>query len=226
MPINSETDLSPNSLSAETFLYDLYEETFQQTVTSSVPCKTITEDYERTNRGDCVVVAHFNETSSNLVHPNKGDETTGIWDKKGIYQLIREDKNGALEVILWAPDMSEKYFTIHDGPGLAHMANFSIDLKDIFIEKNKISLTDVSKKMPFSVRRYELEDMNKNGYKELFLLGDRGDGRKSDKMIQGAYVNQRDYKFTYDFEANKITTFEKQRRLMIMVYTISTVMVL
>ena len=119
-----------------------------------------------------------------------------------------------------------KYFTIHDGPGLAHMANFSIDLKDIFIEKNKISLTDVSKKMPFSVRRYELEDMNKNGYKELFLLGDRGDGRKSDKMIQGAYVNQRDYKFTYDFEANKITTFEKQRRLMIMVYTISTVMVL
>ena len=45
---------------------------FEQPVTSSVPCKTITDDYERTNRGDCVVIAHFNETSSNLVSPDKG----------------------------------------------------------------------------------------------------------------------------------------------------------
>ncbi|MDA8853757.1 peptidoglycan-binding protein [Amylibacter sp.] len=210
---NSQSSLSPNSLEAETFLYDLYEQKFEQTVRSSVPCKTITKDYERTNRGTCVVIAHFNETSSNLVHPDKGDETTAIWDKKGIYPLIREKKNGALEVILWAPDMSEKYLTIHDGPGLAHMANFPIDLKDIFIEKDKISVTNVSRKMPFSVRRYELEDMNKNGSKQLFLLGDREDGRKSgDKMIQGAYANQRDFKFIYDFEADQITTFGKKTK--------------
>jgi uncharacterized protein YuzB (UPF0349 family) len=209
---NSQSSLSPNSLEAETFLYDLYEQQFEQTVRSSVPCKTITKDYERTNRGTCVVIAHFNETSSNLVHPNKGDGTTGIWDKKGIYPLIREKKNGALELILWAPDMSEKYLTIHDGPGLAHMANFPIDLKDIFIEKDKISVTNVSRKMPFSVRRYELEDMNKNGSKQLFLLGDREDGRKSDKMIQGAYANQRDFKFIYDFEADQITTFGKKTK--------------
>ena len=39
---NSQADLSPNSLSAETFLYDLYEETFKRPVVSSVPCVSIT----------------------------------------------------------------------------------------------------------------------------------------------------------------------------------------
>ena len=212
LQIYSQSELDTKSPEAETFLYDLYEETFEQPVTSSVPCKTITDDYERTNMGDCVVIAHFDETSSNLVSPDKGDETTAIWDKHGIYPLIRKNKNGGLEVVLWAPDMSEKFLTVHDGPGLAHMANYHIDFEAIFKNKKRLTLVNKSRRMPFSVRRYELEDMNKNGDEQLFLLGDREDGRKSDYMIQGAYANQRDFKFIYDFEADQITTFGKKTK--------------
>ena len=96
----------------------------EQTGRSSVPCKTITDDYERTNRGACVVTAHFNSTSSNLVLSEKGDETKAIWDKTGIYPPNREQSKAGLEIVMWAPDMSEKAWTVQDGPGLAHKANF------------------------------------------------------------------------------------------------------
>ena len=206
---NSKTNLSPNSLPAETFLYDLYEQTFEQPVTSSVPCKTITDDYERTNRGDCVVIAHFNETSSNLVGTDKGDETTAIWDKKGIYPHTRERADRGLEIVLWAPDMAAKAQTVHDLPGLAHMANYHIDFEAIFKNKKKLTLVNKSRKMPFSVRRYELSDLNNDGIKELFLLGSREDGRKGGnfRKVDKVYANMIDYNFIYDFEKDFIKTF-------------------
>ena len=198
---NFQTDLSPNSLSAETFLYDLYEETFEQPVTSSVPCQTITEDYERTNRGDCVVIAHFNETSSNLV---RGDGNTGLWDKN-IFPLLRERADRGLEIVLWAPDMPEKVWIAHDGPGLAHMANYHIDFEAIFKNKKRLTLVNKSRKMPFSVRRYELSDLNNDGIKELFLVGSREDGRSGGIKYKDLR-NMYDFNYIYDFEEDFITT--------------------
>jgi len=206
---NYQTDLSPNSLSAETFLYDLYEEKFEQPVTSSVPCKTITNDYERTNRGECVVIAHFDETSSNLVYPDKGDETTAIWDKQGIYPHLRERAGRGLEIVLWAPDMSGKAQTVHDLPGLAHMANYHVNFEAIFKNKKRLTLVNQSRKMPLSVRRYELSDLNNDGIKELFLLGSREDGRKGGnfRKVDKMPANMIDYNFIYDFEKDFIKTF-------------------
>ena len=207
---NFQTDLSPNSLPAETFLYDLYEETFEQPVTSSVPCKTITDDYERTNRGDCVVIAHLNETSSNLVIPDKGDETTAIWDKQGVYPHIRERADRGLEIVLWAPDMSKKARTVHDGPGLAHMANYRIDFEAIYKNRKKVTLVNQSRKMPFSVARYELNDLNGNGVEELFLLGDLEDGRGKGKYKNEENMAERN--FIYDFERDRLLTFGPKSR--------------
>jgi hypothetical protein len=206
---NFQTDLSPNSLPAETFLYDLYEETFEQPVTSSVPCKTITDDYERTNRGDCVVIAHFNETSSNLVGPDKGDETTAIWDKEGIYPAIRKGKDKSLEFVMWAPDQPTKPWTKHGGPGLAHMVNLKFDINEVFEKKTELAFKNNSRKMPFSVRRYELNDLNNDGLPGLFLLGSREDGRGewNKPRIDKVPSNMIDYNFIYDFERDRITTF-------------------
>ena len=175
LQIFAQTDLDAKSPEAETLLYDIYEQKFEQTVRSSVPCKSITDDYERTNKGDCVVIAQYNTTSPNLF-ANKS-EVHSLWDQKGIYPLIRQTKKSNLEIVLWAPDQPVEPFTVHDGPGLAHMANFKVDIENIFTNQNEISVINQSRKMPFSVRRYELVDLNNNGFEELFLLGDE-DGSK------------------------------------------------
>ena len=105
---NAQADLSQNSLFNEPLLYDLYKETFEQPVVSSVPCTSITSDYERTNKGESVVIAHFNEASSNLVNPDKGDETTAIWDKFSAFSIIRILTDSCPEVIIWAWDVPKK----------------------------------------------------------------------------------------------------------------------
>ena len=212
LQVYAQTELDAKSPEAETFLYDIYEQKFEQTVKSSVPCKSITDDYERTKKGDCVVIAKYNTTSPNLFANKPEGEVFSLWDKKGIYPLIRQTKQSTPEIILWAPDQPVKPWTVHDGPGLAHMANFKIDIESIFENRNEISVINQSRKMPFNVRRYELRDLNNNGFQELFLLGDREDGRNSKKMVQGAYANQRDFKFKYDFEADQITTFGKKTK--------------
>ena len=206
---NSQSSLSSNSLEAETFLYDLYEQKFEQTVRSSVPCKTITKDYERTNTGTCVVIAHFDETSSNLVLSEKGDETTGIWDKRGIYPAIRKGKDKSLEFVMWAPDQPVKPWTKHGGPGLAHMVNLKFDINEVFEKKTELAFKNNSRKMPFSVRRYELNDLDNDGLPDLFLLGSREDGRGewNKPRIDKVPSNMIDYNFIYDFERDRITTF-------------------
>ena len=212
LQIYAQTELDAKSIEAETLLYDIYEQKFEQTVRSSVPCKSITDDYERTNRGDCVVIAQYNTTSPNLF-PNKSEgELVSLWDKKGIYPLIRQTKKSNPEIVLWAPDQPVKPWTVHDGPGLAHMANFKIDIESIFKNRNEISVVNQSRKMPFNVRRYELRDLNNDGFQELFLLGDREDGRKGKKWVQDVHANQMDFKFIYDFEADQITTFGKKTK--------------
>ena len=70
---------------------------------------------------------------------------------------MRERADRGLEIVLWAPDMSEKVWNSHDGPGLAHMANYHIDFEAIFKNKKRLTLVNKSRKMPFSVRRYELK---------------------------------------------------------------------
>ena len=210
LQIYSLTELDAKSPEAETLLYDIYEQKFEQTVRSSVPCKSITDDYGRTNKGDCVVIAHYNTASPNLFFTNsEGKQLSPLWDKKAIYPLIRETKKSNPEIVLWAPDQPVKPRTAHDGPGLAHMANFKIDIKSIFQNRNAISVINQSRKMPFSVRRYELVDLNKDGTDELFLLGSREDGRGGGnfKKIDKVPGNMIDYNFIYDFEVDKITTF-------------------
>ena len=205
---NSQSSLSSNSLEAETFLYDLYEQKFEQTVRSSVPCKTITKDYDRTNVGTCVVIAHFDETSSNYYFSKKGDKT-GIWDKRGIYPAIRKGKDKSLEFVMWAPDQPVKPWTKHGGPGLAHMVNLKFDINEVFEKKTELAFKNNSRKMPFSVRRYELNDMNNDGLPDLFLLGSREDGRGewNKPRVDKVPSNMIDYNFIYDFEKDRVTTF-------------------
>ena len=204
---NSKANLSPKSLEAETFLYDLYEQEFEQTVRSSVPCKTITDDYERTNMGDCVVIGHFDETSRNLF-ANK-DELRGLWDQTANYPSLREPVGKALEFVMWASDQPVKPWTKHGGPGLAHMVNVKFDINEIFAKKTELAFKNNSRKMPFSVRRYELNDLNNDGLPDLFLLGSREDGRGEwDKpRVDKVPSNMIDYNFIYDFERDRITTF-------------------
>ena len=206
---NSQSSLSPNALEAETFLYDLYEQKFEQTVRSSVPCKTITKDYDRTNRGTCVVIAHFDETSSNYYFSEEDDVTTGTWDKRGIYPAIRKGKDKSLEFVMWAPDQPVKPWTKHGGPGLAHMVNLKFDINEIFEKKTELAFKNNSRKMPFNVRRYELNDLNNDGLPDLFLLGSREDGRGewNKPRIDKVPSNMIDYNFIYDFERDRITTF-------------------
>ena len=169
-------DIDPESLKARSILYDFYDQEFEQVVDSSVPCSEITNDFE-TDFGPCVVIAHYNETSSNLVAPEKGNETTSIWDKKAIYPHLRKRKDNLLEVVIWAPDMPRKAQTVHDLPGLAHMANFPVNIKKIFSNQKGIEIKNKSRTMPVSVRRYALSDLDSNGIEELVLLGDGEDGR-------------------------------------------------
>ncbi|MDB3928935.1 hypothetical protein N9413_06945, partial [Paracoccaceae bacterium] len=197
---NSKTNLSPKSLEAETFLYDLYEQEFEQTVRSSVPCKTITDDYERTNMGDCVVIGHFDE---------KNKELESQWDRKEIYPHLRDAFGKTLELVMWSPDQPVKPWTKHGGPSLAQMVNVKFDIEKIFEEKTKLAFKNNSRKMPFSVRRYELNDLNADGLQELFLLGSREDGRGewNKPRVDKVPSNMIDFNFIYDFEKDRVTTF-------------------
>ena len=106
--------------------------------------------------------------------------------------------------------MSKKAQTVHDGPGLAHMANYRIDFEAIYKNRKKVTLVNQSRKMPLSVARYELNDLNGNGDEELFLLGDLEDGRG-----KGKYKNEENMKernFIYDFERDRLLTFGPKSR--------------
>ena len=148
LQIYAQTELDTKSPEAETLLYDIYEQKFEQTVRSSVPCKSITDDYERTNKGDCVVIAQYNTTSPNLFANQSDGQLFSLWDKKGIFPLIRQTKKSNPEIVIWAPDQPVKPYTVHDEPGLAHMANFKIDIESIFENRIEISVVNQSRKCP------------------------------------------------------------------------------
>ena len=87
--------------------------------------------------------------------------------------MTRVNSQGDLEVVIWGFDLPVKPGTKYDGPGRTRMINFPVIMDKVWNKSTEIPYINKSRKMPFSVRRHELNDLNGDGLKEFFLLGSR-----------------------------------------------------
>ncbi len=193
---NVQEQLDPKSDQANTFLYDLYNQKFEQTLESSVPCDYITNEIAG-KKTPCIVIGQFNETQE--MYPK-----SGLWDKRWAYPMTRINNQKNLEVVIWAYDIPVKVGVKYNGPGRTRMINFSVDMNKIWLNIDKIHNVNNSRKMPFQVRRHELIDLDNDGLKEFFLLGSREDGRGQSRSDGSTMF---DKNFIYNFEKDEITTF-------------------
>ena len=148
--------------------------------------------------------------------------------KRGIYPAIRKGKDKSLEFVMWAPDQPVKPWTKHGGPGLAHMVNLKFDINEVFEKKTELAFKNNSRKMPFSVRRYELNDLNNDGLPDLFLLGSREDGRDewNKPRIDKVASNMIDIISNTILEKTKLQLLDSVHSRMIMVSMILIMMAL
>lgn len=198
---NLQEQLDPKSDIAESFLADAYNQFFEQPVESSVPCDYVTS-YIKGKSNPCVVIGSFDGKTEFGTHI--GGEPYGLWDQPWAYPMTRVNSQGDLEVVLWGFDLPVKPGTKYDGPGRTRMINFPLIMDKVWNKSTDIPYINKSRKMPFSVRRHELNDLNGDGLKEFFLLGSREDGRGRSRKD---YSTMFDKNFIYDFERDEITTF-------------------
>ena len=194
--------LDPQAVEAESFLFDAYDQHFNQTARSSVPCESVT-DFVKPLFGPCAVIGYFNGTRT--------VSTMSQWDHRQAFPETRKNANGQLEVVMWAADWPKDFGVVHSLPGQSQMINFPVSIEDVFSNSSGVAYVNRSRKMPFHVRRREIVDMDRDGITEFFLLGSREDGRGDNlKRENDAPANMLDYNFIYDFETDQLTTFGRK----------------
>ena len=97
---NVQEQLDPKSDQAKTFLFDLYNQKFEQTLESAVPCDYITNEISGKS-SPCIVIGQFNNTQE--MYPK-----AGLWDKRWAYPMTRINSQENLEVVIWAYDLPVK----------------------------------------------------------------------------------------------------------------------